>query len=436
MSILRRLILPFILGLLSVGGAAWAQCPEGMMRLDEAIEKNDTLQKLAVREALLETNATVALAVASATQIEAPSNAGGSSEVNLPGFASLLGLAQEQGLIDRKDGITTISLTPFSFLALLRPQYVYDQELYEGVRELRHWGGTLAFGGKGDSFDRDGDGMADEALVAKNSNDIITWEVKYQFGSRDRRDPENFEPYFEAIKNDANAAVEVNAALGQLLVALDGELRVAGKTADPKGCFQISDLQEVFQKPAVGTAVAKLKVADKAVEAIATQVFDKVDRKPLFTLVLGGTERKDEFGPDKHTAALRSAFTRLGGTNSAELSWSEVKGLLGADDAVTLKLGYDYSRSFFKGSALWKDGVKLTVAGSYEKLRDVPMATHDTVGKLNAKFSIPLVEGMEIPISVTWANHKDLLTDEKEVQGHIGFTIDYSKVQDWFRGKE
>ena len=319
MSILKQRTLPLILMLLSMGGTTWAQCPEGQMRLDDAIAMNDTLQKLGVREALLETNATVPLTVASATQIEAPSNAGGSSEVNLPGFATLLGLAQEQGLIDRKNGITSISLTPFSFLALLRPQYVSDQELYERVRGLRHWGGTLSFGGKGDSFDRDGDGMADEALVAKNYNDIITWEVKYQFHSRDRRDPENFNLYFNAIKSDKGAAVEVNAALSTLLVTLDGELRAAGKTPDANGCFQISDLQEVFQKPAVATEVAKLKVADKAVEDIATRVFAKVDSKPIFTLVLGGTERKNEFGPNKHTAALRSAFTRMGGTNSAEL---------------------------------------------------------------------------------------------------------------------
>ena len=78
----------------------------------------------------------------------------------------------------------------------------------------------------------------------------------------------------------------------------------------------------------------------------------------------------------------------------------------------------------------------LTVAGSYEKLRNVPMATHDTISKLNAKFSIPLVAGIEIPVSVTWANHKDLLTAEKEIQGHIGFTIDYSKVRDLLQGKK
>lgn len=426
MSILKRWILPFLFVLLSAGNAAWAQntCPQGKMRLDEAIERS------VAGKPLVEANAEISLAVASATQVEAPSSAGGGALVNLPGFASLLGLAQEQGLIDRKDGVTSISLTPFSFLTLLRPEYSSDQLLYESVRNLRRWGGTVSFGGKGDSFDRDGDGTADEALVAENTNDIITWEVKYQIGSRDRRDRENYTKYFEAVGASLDKG---SRSYTDAVQAADRAL--TGKERDANGCFSISDLYGALQKPEVLTEVANLKASDQAIAKIA-DTFKEVDEKPIFTFVFGGTERKDEFGADKRSAAFRGAFTWLGGTNSAELSWSEVESLLGVDDAVTWKLGYNYSRSFLKGSALSKDGVTLAVAGSYEMLDNVPMATHDTVSKLNAKFSIPVTEGMEIPISVTWANHKDLLTDEEDIQGHIGFTVDYSKVRDQILGKK
>jgi hypothetical protein len=293
----------------------------------------------------------------------------------------------------------------------------------------RRLGGQVAFGGKGESFDRDGDGTADEALVAKNPNDIVTWEVKYQFGSRDRRDPQIYKKYLNAVS--AHAAAN-NAAFARAVSALQQAL--TGKPVDGNGCFDPGDIQNALQAPAVDSAVKELAASDAALRQFQAD-FEDVDDNPILTLVYGGTERKEEFGADKRSLALRGAFTKLGGTNSVELSWSEVESLLGADNAVTWKLGYDYSRNFLKGSALLKDGVTLAVAGSYEVLRDVPMAKHDTNGKLNAKLSIPLMRGVEIPISVTWANHKDLLTDEDEVRGHIGFMVDYSKVRDQLLGK-
>jgi hypothetical protein len=42
---------------------------------------------------------------------------------------------------------------------------------------------------------------------------------------------------------------------------------------------------------------------------------------------------------------------------------------------------------------------------------------------------------MKIPFSLTWANHDDLLTGEKNIRGHIGFTIDLSKLAKPAAGK-
>lgn len=425
MSSSRHWILSLIV-LFSAGRPVWAECKP----LDVIIAEAE--QKIAAGKAVLKESAETPLTVAPATQVAAPSTAGGGGTlVNLPGIASLLGMAQEQGLINRTDGVTTISLTPFSFLSLLQPQYSSNQQLYERVGLIRRIGGQVSFGGKGDSFDRNGDGTVDDALVAKDPNDIVTWEVKYQFGSRDRRDRENYERYFNQVK--ATIAPQNSDAFAAVGGALQRALQ--DKPTDANGCFSESDIEDALVAPEVVAAVAKLKASDAVVEATGKSVFARVDRKPIFTLVYGGTERKDEFGPNKRLAALRGAFTWLGGTNSTELSWSEVENLLGVDNAVTWKLGYNYSRSFLKGSALSKDGVTLAMAGSYEMLQDVPQAAHDSISKLNAKFSIPLTEGVDIPISVTWANHKDLLTPEEEIQGHIGFTVDYSRLRDKILGK-
>ena len=422
MSTLKRWAFALSSLLLMTGGSGWAQtCPP----IDEVLEK-----AIAGKAALV-TSAETPLAVASAAQTEAPSEAGGGSLVSLPGFASLLGLAQEQGLIDNSNGATAISLTPYSFLALLRPQYTYDQALYEKVWLARHFGGKISFGGKGDSFDRDGDGTADEALEAKDPNDIMTWEAKYQFGSRDRRDPAVYKGYFDALAQ-ANLADASSVAYGAAVSAMNTAL--AGQPLDSHGCIDPGAIQKAFDDPAVIKAIKKVVESDVALKSFQ-KGFENVDNRPILTLVYGGTERKEEFGADKRSAALRGALTWLGGTNTLELSWSEVESLLDEKDAVTWKLGYNYSRSFLKGSELSKDGVTLDVAGSLEKLEDVPAAAHDKIGKLNAKLKIPLSEGVEIPISVTWANHKDLLTDEEEIRGNIGFTLDFSKIQEQLLGK-
>ncbi len=433
---------------------ATGQCGDGKIRPQDAIElhlrgeplvdpngkaralpqvSDQDKEKKKREETVVKANAEVALTMPSATQVAAPATASGGTEVTLPGIVSLLGLAQEQGLVNSKDGVTSISLTPFSFLALVRPEYVSDQELYMKASNLRRWGGTLAFGGKGESFDRDGDGEADQALETKDFNDIVTWEVKYQFGSRDRRTRENFDIFDNAIQ-EADLPVRMFPALAAAGFAADAAL--AGGKVDADGCALVSEMRKVLASPEMEDKLAALKKIDAEYTAVAKEAFKTVDAKPTLTLAVGGTEKTEGFGADKRSAALRGAFPWLGGTNAAELSWNEVESLLGLEDAVTWKLGYSYSRSFLKGSQLSKDGVTLAVAGSYEKLEDVPEAAHDTISKLNAKFSIPVTEGVEIPISVTWANHKDLITDEDEVQGHIGFTVDYSTIRDQILGRK
>jgi hypothetical protein len=48
---------------------------------------------------------------------------------------------------------------------------------------------------------------------------------------------------------------------------------------------------------------------------------------------------------------------------------------------------------------------------------------------VNTKLEIPIVKGVKLPISVTWADHKDLLTDEDEVVGHFALSIDFSELR-------
>ena len=50
-----------------------------------------------------------------------------------------------------------------------------------------------------------------------------------------------------------------------------------------------------------------------------------------------------------------------------------------------------------------------------------------SIYKLQGKVKIPIAEGIDFPISITFANRTDLI-QEKDVRGQFGFTIDTAKL--------
>ena len=49
---------------------------------------------------------------------------------------------------------------------------------------------------------------------------------------------------------------------------------------------------------------------------------------------------------------------------------------------------------------------------------------------LQGRVDIPVMDGVTVPVSVRWANHRDLFTDKDEVIGHFGIDVDTSKLLD------
>jgi len=137
-------------------------------------------------------------------QVAAPAGTGNATTlVNGASFPELLGLAFEDHLVNVSNGVTTLDLNLFSFKALISPEVLDKDTQYQEYSGLRKFGGSLSFGGKGDSFDRNGDGTADPALDAKNPADIVKWEVRYRFsGSRDRRETINADELFKVANAD------------------------------------------------------------------------------------------------------------------------------------------------------------------------------------------------------------------------------------------
>lgn len=365
-------------------------------------------------------------------QIAAPAdNPSSTSLVNGAGFPNLLALATETGLVSDKDGVLTVDLNLFAFRSALAPELIYQQSLYEKYSTMRRFGGALSFGGKGETFDRDGDGQADPALESQELGDIVNWELRWRFsGSRDRRDKDKAKEFFAATNTAFSSSTQ---AFADFSTRHQKEIFVDRVSATNPACLDRTKLEEWVQRPDIALELLGIVKANKVLNAAIEAAAEKVDRSPVWSLFAGGISRREQFGPDTRKAGIRGTMggDDIGGT--LNLEWSQIDGLNGAADPTQLKAALEYAWLAFKGLALTQEtarnGVRLSLSGSYEQFEDVPDAKHDTNAKLNAKLELPLSANVKIPVSVTWANHKDLIEGEDEIRGHIGFTLDLSPLK-------
>lgn len=359
-----------------------------------------------------------------ATQVGAPSNLGASGAlVDQPGFPALLGFAIDTGLVSSGDEAVTFDLNLFALRAALQPDILDRPLLYADYSLLRRWGGSFSFGKQGESFDRDGDGQADPALDAEEIGDILDFEVLYRFrGSRDRKDRLNVKKY-EVVRP---LFVQRSSALHETVFGTK-ERRERLARMSRNGCFDAASLETFLNEPVIEAELQHVVEIDAELRNELQKVNSKIDKSMIWTAVLGGTQRRPEFGPDRWKAAIRGAMGPENNQFTLNGEWSWTEGLRGAPDPKVLKLAAAYSRLLWKG--ILSEGVTLAGSASWESFQDVPDATHDTNSKANVKLEFPLLKGVRLPISVTWANHKDLITDEDELRGHIGFTIDWKELQ-------
>ena len=362
-------------------------------------------------------------------QAQAPAGVSSAlSLVNGAGFPELLRFAMDSGLLSEKDDVITANLNLFDWKAAFQPEVLDKQSLYQQSERLRRWGASATFGGTGESFDRNGDGQADEALKAKELGDIVNWEVRYRlYGTRDRRDLTNVNK-FKASKGQGLFG-EIHQALTDLLTAAERDQILDEKT----DCVRLIALETVLASPEKARAIALIREKLPTLLSEIDTLNADIDGSWIVTAVVGGLDRRDQFGPDKRMAALRIAkgiAKDQGLTFNAE--YSETRGLKDLEP-TTLKFALEYGLLSLKGSQLaGKDGMKVAISGSYETFDDVPGVDFDTTAKLGAQFDFPLTDKIKIPVSVTWANHKELIKED-EIRGHIGFSIDLSKLEEFLK---
>jgi hypothetical protein len=353
-------------------------------------------------------------------QVGSPGNSSASTSlVSGASFTELIAAALEGGFVKNGNRTVTVDLNLFAFETLLNPQVIDRQTLYGTPfnQNLRRFGGTLTFGGQGDPV-VDASGQPGTPLQADQLGDIVNWELRYRLlGTRDRRDGSNYKLLQDAAGKAFNQSF---SEFVDLVNDKDFDQAIVGS------CYDLQKVDEILR--AKQEKLASLARSEAALSAKVQDANRKIDTRALLTLVVGGVERRQRFGPNKSMAALRGAFGDQNRGYTANLEWSRMDGQSGAPRPTTWKLAFQYSMLLGRGNPALAEPINLALDGDLEKFQDVPDAAHATIAKLHLKLDFPITKGVKLPISITWANHRDLLTNEREIRGNVGFTIDTSQL--------
>jgi hypothetical protein len=359
-----------------------------------------------------------------AKQVQASSGANASvSPVDNPSLPELFALAIDNGLVDvSEEHAISASLNPFAFVTLVRPDVADHEKDYQAYSWLRRLDGKVTLGGQGDAFDRDGDGEVDEALRAQSLSDSVAWEVRARvIGSRDRRDKGFVDRYSTKVKPFLEA--ELSAYRKFLTSSFTPKLMQA---ADDSACIEPAALEKLLADPELASELANVGGRSKETLEVIDGLVKDVDRSLVVTVFASGTRREDELGPDKTGFGLRAGWGRGLLDHTLNVDWTKLEGLQGAPDARVTKVGYQASGEI-QGAGF--EGSRLSFFGAFEHYSNVPAAKHRTVAMAGGKLEVRLADGLTLPLSVTWANHRDLLTDADDIVGNVAIALDLSDLR-------
>lgn len=355
----------------------------------------------------------------------------GANSVDLvrgPSLPELFALAFENNVVAFGKGKTTLSINPFLFTSWANPAVLDRPSLYRQYSGLRRVAGSLTFGGAGEAFDRDGDGLAEKPSEVESPLDIVTWEVQWRVrGSRDRREAGHFDAFVAAV----HSAFEGSATAFAMFVARwkDEFARMQA----PSGELREDDFQAFLEREDVEATLLVIAQADTAVLRATQDAIARIDRSMVWTVTAGATHQGDEFGPDRLRLGLKGVWSFLTGPvkwdstiNASYVHAGSIEDVL--PDGDSFVFGWKAGTKLVKTQALIKEGIDWSASLSGEFYNDVPGAKHDTIVKAGTTLSLNFTKSVSIPLTVNYANHRDLLTSSSKVFGHIGLSYDFSAL--------
>jgi len=422
---MRRAIVLWLLGTAPLSAQATINQATAEKILNEKIA---SLQKRAVERAAIEAVAATPLTTPVATQHFAPAMAiGGDSAMDIvpgPSFTKLLALATESNLVNFGKDRTTLSVNPFLFVSAANPSVLDQQSLYERYAVLRRVGGALSVGGTGEKLDRDRDGVPEPVATIDRPLDIVSWDLQVQvFGTRDRRDPQNFRQYLNspAATTFSRLNVEFAAFLARWKTDITQMAAANGELLEER--FRDFLERADVQADLLGVSALRAQLLQEH------QAIDKeIDRQMVWTVAFGGTHQGDQFGPDKLKIGAKGVWSFLTGPqtwdNTINVGYVHAASIGVLPDSSSLTFGWKLGTKLVKTLALVSNGIDSSASLATEHYRDVPTALHDNIIKASVTIAFNFTKSVSVPLTVTYANHSDLLTKQNKVFGHLGLSYD------------
>jgi hypothetical protein len=336
-------------------------------------------------------------------------------------FSSAFTLATVSKGTAEKSGLSGATATAFAIVAAMRGQDPLDPTFYNKHAGLR----SLAFA-VGTETASTGDG------------DIKTYQVKWRSSGREIANADNVKALKELAKNNSAATLALAAALGRVqdLIIASPDLQAVVAKAARRDSVTLQNVLVIDlawdQLPpdvkarldeAILPAVAPLAALNEATQAF----IDGVMAKPQFAFA--ATLKRPPAGNDTFVGEL--IFDK-GMEGTAFFLTANAAGEFTRTDTSRHDTTYRASmrgRWEFVAATIGKRGAYFDLTGEAKKHTSEP-----NVVKAQGKLTIPLSGGVDLPISVTWANRKDLI-QESRITGHIGFTIDFSKLTELIHSK-
>jgi hypothetical protein len=179
----------------------------------------------------------------------------------------------------------------------------------------------------------------------------------------------------------------------------------------------LAALDEFIDHLLVDTELAAFRDLDTATR----EAVESIRRAPQFSLAFNTKQRR--IGIDEYTGTLIFDYgvadrvnLSLNGAylyNDSNLVGGDLRGFRFAG-----QLRFQLNRENLMG----KKPLFFDVSAQGNWMNNI-----DAVYKAQGKLTIPIADGIEFPISVTYANHTDLI-NEKEVRGQFGFTLDTARL--------
>lgn len=377
-------------------------------------------------------------------QTESPANASGSTSlVDQSSTADLIsaalnfaGVGGDDG--DTGDGAKTISLTAYSLLAAARGFDPLDPVSYNAHRAWRR----LSF-------------------TAGTSDKESVYALKYTFiNRRDAQDLTSLQPLVDAASqaagNVSNLVRHYILTTPEVVDRLSGEPAVNRADVDllaagtwgphrnlipPPGPDPNARQRFLAAQGSVFRAVEDPAVLGRILDEDNLREIDAIIESNLgsFDTLQAATAAVIENINAKPQLALTATHKQVADAADgvvAELVYDQ--GLPGTRMLITANAGYERTEGddpatagdFFRFAGQLR--IPLGGAGSRRFLDFAAEANNrndEDVFKAQAKFTLPITTGIDLPLSITWANRTDLV-DEKEIRGLIGFTLDYAQLLD------